>query len=58
MSLDVVIEDLIVEDEIATARLVWSGTRATGERISPRRTIEIVRVAGGLAIEHWGGRLA
>jgi predicted ester cyclase len=57
ISLDVVIDDLIVEDDRAAARLVWRGTSASGEQV-PRETIDIVKVAAGLAIEHWGSRLA
>lgn len=54
--LQVRIEDLIAEGDRVVARLKWHGTRPTGERID-RDTIEIVRFAGGRAIEHWGGVL-
>ena len=56
VSLDVVVEDLIADGGRAAARLSWSGTRATGAAMR-RETIEIVRVVGGLAVEHWGTRL-
>jgi len=57
VSLDVVTEDLIADDDRVAARLWWQGTRANGEQ-EDRETIDIVRVADGLAIEHWGSRLA
>jgi predicted ester cyclase len=56
-SLDVAVEDLIAADDRAAARLSWCGTPTTGEQVR-RETIEIVRVAGGLAREHWGTRIA
>jgi predicted ester cyclase len=57
VSLDVVIEDLIAGDDRVAARLLWQGTRTNGEQ-EQRETIDIVRVADVLAIEHWGCRLA
>jgi hypothetical protein len=48
------IADLIEVVDRAAARLVWSGIRPTGET-TKRETLEIVRVDGGRAIEHWGG---
>ena len=51
--LQVSIEDLIAEDDRVVARLFWHGTRPTGEPFN-RETIDIVRFAGGRAIEHWG----
>ena len=50
------IADLIAAPDRAAARLSWSGTRINGDRVR-RETIEIVRVAGGLAAEHWGSHL-
>lgn len=54
VDLSVEIADLIEGDDRAAARLVWSGTRKTGEA-ARRETIEIVRVTAGKAVEHWGG---
>ena len=51
--LRVSIEDLIAEDDRVVARLRWRGTRPTGAQID-RETIDIVRFAGGQAVEHWG----
>jgi predicted ester cyclase len=51
--LHVSIEDLIAEDDRVVARLRWHGTRPTGEHVD-RETIDIVRFAGGRAVEHWG----
>lgn len=51
--LQVDIEDLIAEGDRVVARLRWRGTQSTGERIE-RETIDIVRVANGQAVEHWG----
>jgi hypothetical protein len=47
--------DLIEGADHAAARIVWDGVRSSGER-TRRETIDIVRVAGGRAIEHWGGQ--
>jgi predicted ester cyclase len=47
------IEDLIAEDDRVVARLRWHGTRTTGEQVN-RETIDVVRFAGGRAVEHWG----
>ncbi len=54
-ALQVDIEDLIAEGDRVVARLRWRGTQSTGERIE-RETIDIVRVANGQAVEHWGMR--
>ncbi len=51
----------LVEGELIAANLVWSGTHqgdylglpATGRRVSFNST-DIMRVRGGLFIEHWG----
>ena len=53
--LEVTIEDLIEDGDRAAARLRWSGIRSSGTRVD-RETLEIIRVEGGKAIEHWGGR--
>lgn len=49
----VTIEDLFGVDERAMARLRWRGIRVDGTEVD-RQTIEIVRVADGKAVEHWG----
>lgn len=52
--LEVTVEDLITGEDRAPARLQWSGFRAEGN--VSRQTLEIVRIADGMAVEHWGGR--
>lgn len=47
------IEDLIADGDRVVARLRWRGTQSTGEKMD-RETIDIVRVANGKAVEHWG----
>lgn len=56
ISLGVSVADLIAEGDTVAARLVWTGTRTTGEQVE-RQTIDVVRVAAGLAVEHWGARV-
>ncbi|HSH22181.1 MAG TPA: nuclear transport factor 2 family protein [Candidatus Caenarcaniphilales bacterium] len=51
--LKVSIEDLIEQRDRVVARLRWRGTLIDGTRVE-RETIDIVRVDGGLAAEHWG----
>jgi len=55
VTLDVTIEDLIVADGSAAARLRWRARRPSGELVE-RETLEIVRIEDGRAVEHWGGR--
>jgi predicted ester cyclase len=52
--LSVEVVDLIEGADRAAGRIVWDGVRASGEQVR-RETIDIVRVSGGRAIEHWGG---
>lgn len=49
------IEDLFGVEDRAVARIRWRGRRRSGE-IVDRETIDIVRVADGRAVEHWGGQ--
>jgi ketosteroid isomerase-like protein len=49
------IEDLFGADDRAVARIRWRGRRHDGEEVD-RETIDIVRVADGRAVEHWGAR--
>jgi ketosteroid isomerase-like protein len=53
-TLDVTVEDLVVTDDRAVARLRWRGTRPSGEHVE-RETREIIRIDEGKAVEHWGG---
>lgn len=53
--LSVMIDDLVEGPDRAVARIEWSGTRPSGEVVS-RQTIDIVRVADGRAVEHWGAQ--
>jgi ketosteroid isomerase-like protein len=52
---EISIEDLFGTDDRAVARIRWRGRRRDGEHID-RETIDIVRVANGRAVEHWGAR--
>ena len=49
------IEDLFGVSDRAVARISWRGRRHDGEGVN-RETIDIVRVAEGRAVEHWGAR--
>jgi hypothetical protein len=48
--------DLIAEGDRAVARIRWHGTLPSG-LVVERETIDMIRVADGLAIEHWGAQL-
>lgn len=52
---NVSIEDLFGVDDRAVARIRWRGRRVTGESVD-RETIDIIRIAQGRAVEHWGAR--
>jgi predicted SnoaL-like aldol condensation-catalyzing enzyme len=52
---EITIEDIFGADDRAVARIRWRGRRRGGEKID-RETIDIVRIEGGRAIEHWGSR--
>ena len=55
------IDDMIAEDDKVMMRMTWSGTHkgefmgipATGKRVS-FGVFDIIRVANGKAVEHWG----
>jgi len=49
------VEDLIEAGDRVAVRLRWLGTQPSGQ-VDERQTIDIVRVASGRAVEHWGGR--
>ena len=49
--------DLIAEGDRAAARIRWRGTRPDGGVVD-RETIDVIRVAGGLAVEHWGAQVS
>jgi predicted SnoaL-like aldol condensation-catalyzing enzyme len=53
VALDVWPEALMTEGDQVTATLHWQGVLPTGVTID-RETMEIIRVAEGLAVEHWG----
>ena len=53
---DISIEDLFGVDDRAVARIRWRGRRHTGDEVI-RETIDIIRVADGRAVEHWGARV-
>ena len=52
---EISIEDLFGTDDRAVARIRWRGRSLGGEEVD-RETIDIVRVADGRAVEHWGAR--
>jgi predicted SnoaL-like aldol condensation-catalyzing enzyme len=54
--LSVEVEDLVLEGDRVAVRLRWIGTAADGTT-RERESIDIVHVADGLAIEHWGSRV-
>ena len=56
--LDVEVDELTVVGEVVVAKLTWTEPAGSGERTTYRETIEVVRFAEGLAVEHWGARLA
>jgi predicted ester cyclase len=57
----VTIDDLIAEGDKVVIRATWNGTQKgefmgippTGKRVS-FGVIDIIRMAGGKAVEHWG----
>lgn len=53
--LDVEIKDMVESADKVCVRLAWRGTK--GSRVVGRETIDILRIAGGLIVEHWGARL-
>lgn len=50
---EIAIEDLFGVDDRAVARIRWRGRRRDGDEVD-RQTIDIIRIAGGRAVEHWG----
>lgn len=52
---EISIEDLFGVDDRAVARIRWRGQRHDGAVVD-RETIDIIRVADGRAVEHWGAR--
>ncbi len=56
--LSVEIAEMHVVGDVVVAKLNWSEPASTSSDYATyRRTIEIVRFADGLAVEHWGNRL-
>lgn len=51
---EVIIEDMISDDTRAVARVRWRFTPGGEVKGVERETIEMIRVDGGLAVEHWG----
>ena len=48
------IEDLVVNETRAVARIRWRFTPQGQGDVTERETIEIIRVEGSQAVEHWG----
>ncbi len=57
MSLNVWAVDVISDRERAAARIRWQGTLPSGVVVD-RETIDIIRIAAGRAVEHWGCRIS
>lgn len=56
--LSVDIDELHVVGDVVVTKLIWSEPRSGEVGFHTyRRTMEVVRFAGGLAVEHWGARL-
>ena len=55
--LSVDIDELHVLGDVVVAKLSWREPDRSGACATYRRTIEVVRFAEGLAVEHWGARL-
>jgi predicted ester cyclase len=53
--LSVTVADLIESTDRVAARILWESARPSGEAVE-REPIDILRVVGGRAIEHWGAR--
>lgn len=53
--LHVSIEDMVFEGDKVAVRLRWRGTHESGTRVD-RETIDMLRIAGGRAVEHWGAQ--
>jgi hypothetical protein len=51
---ELLIEDIIGTDTRAVARIRWRFVPRGGGDGIERETIEIVRIEGGQAVEHWG----
>jgi len=52
-NLKVTIEDLVAEADKVVARLHWHSLDPNGKQID-RETIDILRLAKGQVVEHWG----
>jgi hypothetical protein len=50
----VFIEDMISDETRAVARIRWRFSSTDEREGVERETIDIVRVEGGMAVEHWG----
>lgn len=55
-SQNITIEDLFGAGDRAAARIRWRGRSHRGEDVD-RQTIDIVRVADGREVEHWGAQV-
>jgi len=57
-ALDVRFADMQTEGDRITARFHWLGTAKDGGRATERETAEVLRIAGGRVVEHWGTRVS
>lgn len=54
-NLNVSIEDMFSENNKVVGRLQWHSTTPSGKKID-RETIDILRLADGKVVEHWGAQ--
>jgi len=54
----VTVVDRTVEGDRISARLHWRGVQTTDARTVERETVEILRIADGRVVEHWGTRVS
>jgi ketosteroid isomerase-like protein len=56
--LEVTVLATTIDADKISARLQWRGTTETDERPVEREPIEILRIADGRVVEHWGTRVS
>jgi len=57
-ALDVRFADVQTEGDKITARFHWRGTARDDGRATERETVEVLRLADGVVVEHWGTRVS
>jgi SnoaL-like domain len=51
---ELLVEDVIANETRAVARIRWRFAPSDQTDVVERETIEVIRVEGGQAVEHWG----